>query len=102
MSDAREHTQGRCNSKVIVDAGDCEIVCVEEYPCKNKSEALAREEWWIKNNKCVNYMMNPDNQTKHTRIGVINGHALKRQKEYYRARYAWNKSFGWLNTIDMS
>jgi len=36
---------------------NCKIYLVELYPCETKEELLAREGYYIKNNKCVNRMV---------------------------------------------
>lgn len=33
---------------------NCEIVLLESVNCNSKEELLARERWFIENNKCVN------------------------------------------------
>jgi len=41
-------------SFVITKFDDCVIIWVENWPCNNKHELLARERHWIENNDCVN------------------------------------------------
>ena len=38
----------------IVKYDDCKIILVENYPCNTKSELLARENYYIQNNECIN------------------------------------------------
>ena len=51
---ALHDTQGNYTSRVIIEAGAYRIVRVEDWPCANKTEARARERWWIENSPCVN------------------------------------------------
>jgi len=45
----------KCSSKKIFEAGNVEIVLIEEYPCKSKKELEARERYWIETTEnCVN------------------------------------------------
>lgn len=53
VCDAKDPNRN-CTSQLIVNAGDCYIILLEDFPCKNKKEATARERWWIENNPCVN------------------------------------------------
>ena len=53
----REYTHIHNNttsSRIIIEKGDFELVLVENFPCENKPELLARERWFIENNDCVN------------------------------------------------
>lgn len=43
-----------CASRLVFDAGDYKCSVVEEYPCSNKQELCLREQFYIKNNPCVN------------------------------------------------
>jgi hypothetical protein len=39
----------------ILEYDDCEIVLIEDFPCKNKYQLHARERYWIENtHNCVN------------------------------------------------
>lgn len=42
------------SSRSVIDCGDAVILLVEEYPCKNKMEAKAKEAEYIIANPCVN------------------------------------------------
>jgi hypothetical protein len=53
----RKYQEGKCSyvtSFSILDAEDCRIELVEEYPCNSKRELEAREKHYIQNNICVN------------------------------------------------
>ena len=43
-----------CTSRIVIDAGDYEIIWVEDFPCDNKDQLKARERYYIKNRVCVN------------------------------------------------
>ena len=42
------------SSELFAYSGNVKIVLVEDYPCKDKYKLLAREGWYIENNRCVN------------------------------------------------
>jgi hypothetical protein len=44
-------------SKEILQYENYEIILVENFACVNKKELLDRENYWIKNNECVNKIM---------------------------------------------
>ncbi len=46
--------RGNMTSFELLEEPDLNIVLVEEYPCNNKEQLLARERYWIENNECVN------------------------------------------------
>ena len=43
-----------CTARRIIEAGSYHIRVLEEWPCKNKKEALWRERWWFENTPCIN------------------------------------------------
>jgi hypothetical protein len=43
-----------CSSKIIIEAGNYDIVLVEAFACKTKEELHARERYFIESNECVN------------------------------------------------
>ena len=43
-----------CTSRIVIDAGDYEIIWVEDFPCENKDKLKARERYYIENRVCVN------------------------------------------------
>lgn len=49
-----EITNQYTSSQEILKLGDYKIELVENFPCKNKTELTQREDYWIKNNLCVN------------------------------------------------
>lgn len=56
-SDYKRFIAGNYNkvsSFEIMNEPDVVIVLVEEYPCSNKEQLLARERYWIENNECIN------------------------------------------------
>ena len=38
----------------LLKLGDCKIELVEHYPCNTKEELIKREDYYIKNNDCIN------------------------------------------------
>jgi hypothetical protein len=45
---------GGCTSRIVIGAGDYEIIWVEDFPCDNKDQLKARERYYIENRVCVN------------------------------------------------
>jgi hypothetical protein len=43
-----------CTSRIVIDAGDYEIIWVEDFPCDNIDQLKARERYYIENRVCVN------------------------------------------------
>ena len=60
---------------------NCKIYLVELYPCDTKEELLAREGYYIKNNKCVNKIVAGRTQKQYYEDNkeIL----LKQQKKYY-------------------
>ena len=55
MSKHRDkHTTFDCISKQIIDRGDYDMELIETYPCRNKSELLWRERYYMETMKCIN------------------------------------------------
>ncbi len=52
----RKHTSNsnECNSKLIINNGDYNIILVEYYPCNSVEELESREAHYIINNQCIN------------------------------------------------
>lgn len=46
----------RTNSKKIIEAGECSIVLIEDWPCSSKQELVKREREHIQATVCVNLM----------------------------------------------
>ena len=42
------------SSELFAYSDNVKIVLVEDYPCKDKYKLLAREGWYVENNRCVN------------------------------------------------
>ena len=106
-----------CCSKHIIKRGDYRIDLIEDYPCINKKEAIARERWWIENNECINVSI-PGRTEKEWRA-ANREKLVADKKEYYEnnkeqisingiSRYDWIKSCDGsserkgLNQIDLS
>jgi len=65
----------------ITKFDDCEIIWVENWPCNNKHELLARERHWIENNECVNKII-PTRTRKEYRE-MNKDKIAQKKKEYY-------------------
>ena len=79
-----------CTSYHIIDGGDYEIVLLEDYPCKNKKEAHARERWWIENHPCVNKVI--PGRTKSEYYHENKQQIAVKTKKYHQQNYAKNKT----------
>lgn len=67
-----------CLSKKIFDAGDVDIVLLENYPCESKRELEERERYWIETTeKCINKMF-----------------PTRTSKEYYESNKEDKKQYG--------
>jgi hypothetical protein len=56
VSEFKKHgfNVGGCTSRIVIGAGDYEIIWVEDFPCDNKDQLKARERYYIENRVCVN------------------------------------------------
>jgi hypothetical protein len=73
----------------ILKNGDYVIVLVENYPCNNKDELLARERYYIENNECVNKVI-----PKRTKAETDKAYAIANKdkiQEYKKQYYEINK-----------
>lgn len=132
ITDANSKRERHCTSKQIVDAGDFEISRLEYYPCANKTEAEARERWWIEKFKndeqcvCINKHIPgrtmqewyQDNKEKYNatvavyqkankeKIAVLKKKLYEKNREkrlaYQKAYKKWNKDMQGLNRIDIT
>ncbi len=50
----RHKVYGCCTSAKVLEGGDYFIEILEECPCTEKSQLLARERYFIENTECVN------------------------------------------------
>ena len=75
-----------CKSKLIVDAGDWEMIEIEKYPCANVKEARARERYWIENHECVNKNIPGRTYKEWTDDNK------SRMTDYYKAYYETNRT----------
>jgi hypothetical protein len=70
----------------VLKFDDCEIVLVENCPCVNKDELLAKERYYITNFKCVNKNINIgfDKKNRTINYNKENKEKIKeRQKKWY-------------------
>jgi hypothetical protein len=47
----------KCNSRIVIDAGDAYIELIEDYPCENREQLNKREGEIIRERTCVNRMV---------------------------------------------
>jgi hypothetical protein len=69
---------GGCTSRIVMAAGDYDIIWVEDFPCERKDQLKARERYYIENNVCVN-----KNIPGRTRAEWEEANPMY-QKEYYQ------------------
>jgi hypothetical protein len=81
-------TVGGCTSRIVIDAGDYEIIWVEDFPCDNKDQLKARERYYIENHVCVN--KNVPGRTKE-----------ESQKEWYQANPTYHNEYRLANAADI-
>jgi len=90
IAEAKSSRKSYCTSKLIIDAGDFEMIEIEKYPCANKKEAHAREGWWITNNGCINKVIPGRTDKEYMRAynEANRDHLLAQQKAYREAHKA--------------
>ncbi len=96
-----------CTSKFIIDAGDWEMLWLEDYPCANTKEAHAREGWWIRNHDCVNKVI-PGRTIKEYHMEYYETHRadiLEYQRKHYETHRAekaeYQKAYREANKADI-
>jgi hypothetical protein len=73
----------------IIKNGDYKIILIEDFPCENKDQLRAREQYWIENTECVNKHralltsehVKQDNKTCYEKYKEKR---IQNQKEYYQ------------------
>jgi len=92
-SHRRDFRNGKSKSSAIVLQQDpqAKIVLVEDYPCENKEQLNAREQYWIDNNECVNKLKAYTGLTRaeykkeyNAQYNQDNAEAIKAHKSQYR------------------
>jgi hypothetical protein len=78
---------GGCTSRIVIAAGDYEIIWVEDFPCERKDQLKARERHYVENHVCVN--KNVPGRTKEEWKQANPTY----QKEYYKANEAHVKAY---------
>lgn len=72
------------SAKPLYEKGGVKIELIENYPCETKEELREREDYYIKNNQCVNKwgaVADPDYKKKWS----------ENNKEYFKNRYEKKK-----------
>ena len=82
---------GGCTSRIVIDAGDYEIIWVEDFPCENKDQLKARERYYIENRVCVN--KNVPGRTEKEWYQANKAHVKAYQKERYHANPMYAKEW---------
>ena len=83
----KHHNKGNrkiCSSFELLDKySDCQIILIEDYPCKSKEELRSRERYHIENNKeiCVN--INIPTRTQQEWLSDYKDYVCERGKKYY-------------------
>lgn len=50
----KEYNKGKCKSSEVMKNSNAKIVLIENFPCNDKNELKAREQFWIDSYKCSN------------------------------------------------
>jgi hypothetical protein len=74
---------GGCTSRIVMAAGDYDIIWVEDFPCERKDQLKARERYYIENHVCVN--KNIPGRTPEERYQDNVAAYAKKNKAYYMA-----------------
>ena len=107
-----------CTSIPIINRGDYEMIEIEKWLCASKTEAIARERYWIENNECVNmiipgrtkaeyYALDPE-KWKEYHSNYSKNHYIKNKEKFIQKRHdnkdAHNaycrERTAWLNSWD--
>ncbi len=89
---------GGCTSRIVIDAGDYEIIWVEDFPCENKDQLKARERYYIENRVCVN--KNVPGRTEKEWYQANKAHVKAYQKEWQQANPMYMKEWRQANRAD--
>jgi hypothetical protein len=105
--------QGHMRSFDIIKNGDFNIILLEECPCENKEQLLAREQYWKDKMKCVNHNNPIHNHKKYQQEWRDNnrehynqksrewGDKNKQKKSDTGKLYRYSLSVGNINKIDI-
>ena len=84
----------QCSSYEIIKHGDAKIILLEKYPCEDKDELKAREQYWIDKNKSVNaikaFIGKGEDKIKYVKeqakenYSKNKNHKLEYQSQYYQ------------------
>ena len=75
----KQHT----TSYLVLECEDYKIELIEEYPCNNKQQLVAKEKEYIINNECVNKQLKGCEKLGYTHNKYINNGWKEQKKEYY-------------------
>lgn len=79
LSQHKNKNNFKCSSKELFKLGNCSIILLEKFPCKDKEELTAREQYYLDQfkDKCIN------NRDAHCSIGI----SYKNNKKAYFKQY---------------
>jgi hypothetical protein len=75
----------------VIDAGDYEIIWVEDFPCERKDQLKARERYYIENRVCVN--KNVPGRTHEEWYQANKAHVNAYNKEWQQANPMYMKEW---------
>jgi len=92
-SATKKANTGRVSSFDLFDKyDDCIIELVENYPCRAKDELLAREGYFIRNNKCLNKIVAGRTQKQYRQENKVKIHeASRRYGQTHKAQISKQK-----------
>jgi hypothetical protein len=86
---------GGCTSRIVIAAGDYDIIWVEDFPCERKDQLKARERYYIENNVCVNKNLPGRTLKEWHQANPIY------KKEWHQANPTYNKEYYLANAVDI-
>jgi hypothetical protein len=99
-----------CTSRIVIDAGDYEIIWVEDFPCENKDQLRARERYYIENRVCVNKNVPGRTTEEWYQANKVHVKAYQNEwqqanpmyhKEWHQANPMYNKEYYHANLVHM-
>lgn len=92
--DFKRYQEGKKNkitSFQVIRYDDCEIILIENYPCKSKEELHARERYYIENNECVNKVIPTRTRKEYEEV---NKEKIKEYREEHKEKTKeYNKQY---------
>ena len=90
-----DNNNGYCTSYLVLNCEDYKMELIEEYPCNNKDQLWKKEGEYIKNNECVNKVINGRTKIEYAKEYRIKNREKRKEynKQYIENNKEQNKEY---------